>query len=532
MNERFAQIEPFVIQRAANRLISFFIALVFLTTSATEHGLLWAQGVPSLGGAELQGAGLYSQAGFTVPADLGVLREYRAASNADAPFVIHIQDAHANVDAQKSIQGLLGWLSRQPEGERMTVYLEGASGSIHPEYLRLFGEYPEINEAVVQDLASKGELNGVELYAWEGFKKGLTAEAFRVEGVEQADLYRDNLTTYREILARQDSIAGLLSPLNKKLELAESRILSAELREFFKERSRRKLGQYENGSGSPQLGAYLSYLAGTVKKELQIDLDERIEQVRFPNLVRLLVLEQIEKKADRAASERERTKVMEMLRVHAGTEEERTLLENFERMDASMDARGIAEKLWAFAASRGVDLKGYTQMWKSAGAVVLRSEIESEGLFAEMDTLESALIEKWIRSEQERKLVGMLRDTELIEKLLALKWTPKDESQYLSRPQDILENVFGTELDKLLNESSEPDVAKRLTLDIQGLRREVDSALHFYETARDRDAIILDRTLAPGQEGRLKVLVSGGFHTTGLTQLLREQGAGYAVVQP
>ncbi len=513
------------------RAVSFLTSTAFLLTSVSGNGELWAQGLSIQGSAEVRGLGL-TQDTFVVPSDLGTLRDFARPSSEEAPFVFHIQDAHANVDAQKSIQGLLAWLSRQPQGSRMTVYLEGVSGTIHPEYLQLFPDYPEINEAVVQDLASKGELNGVELFAWENLKNGVSEEAFRVEGVEETELYRDNLTTYREVLGRQDEIAALVSPLDKQLELAKSRILSPALRDFLKERDRRKMGHYQNESSSPQLAAYVTYLAGQVKKELQIDLEDRFEQVRFPNLVRLLVLEQLEKSLDRAAADRERAKAVETLMNRAGSEEEKTMIRNFDALDVSMDARRIAESVWAWAAEKRVDLRPYREMWKNAGSIVLRSEVRGEALFAEMDILESWLVEKWIQNDGERKLLGLLRDAELIEKLLALKWTPSDEEAYLARPQEVLQSVFGTELAEMLEKNGEAQAAKRFTVNADALRSAVEDALHFYETARERDAIIMERTLAPGQEGRLKVLVSGGFHTTGLTQLLRAQGAGYAVVQP
>jgi len=166
------------------RTISFLTSTVFLLTSVSGNGELWAQGLSIQGTAEVRGLGT-TQDRFEVPSDLGTLRDYYKPAAEDAPFVLHIQDAHANVDAQKSIQGLLTWLAQQPEASRLSIFLEGVSGAIHPEYLQLFAEYPEVNVAVVQDLAQKGELNGVELFAWENFKKGVSEESVRIEGAEK-----------------------------------------------------------------------------------------------------------------------------------------------------------------------------------------------------------------------------------------------------------------------------------------------------------------------------------------------------------
>jgi len=52
------------------------------------------------------------------------------------PFVIHLQDAHANPEAQRNIYEILKFLSsKYPD---LAVGVEGSSGPLHPEYLDLF----------------------------------------------------------------------------------------------------------------------------------------------------------------------------------------------------------------------------------------------------------------------------------------------------------------------------------------------------------------------------------------------------------
>src|SRR3990167_4108912 len=94
-------------------------------------------------------------------------------------------------------------------------------------------------------------------------------------GVEEPELFRENLKTYRELLFRRGEIEALLDPIRKEFELESSRVFSPPLRNFLRERSRRKDGQYENSvsaqqssakqssqtaqTASPQLGAYLKF---------------------------------------------------------------------------------------------------------------------------------------------------------------------------------------------------------------------------------------------------------------------------------
>ncbi len=525
-------------KRSFNRTVSFLTAAAFLLTSVSGNGQLWAQTVSTGRIGEVGGLSGFGDA-FKVPAEFGTLKEFHPVSGTgNQSFVFHIQDAHANVDAQQNIKNILQWLEKEKgakDSRSLSIVLEGAAGPLHPEYLRLFRDYPEVNEAVVQDLLSKGELNGVELFAWEKLKNSETPAS--IQGAEEVALYRDNLQTYREILFQQEAIETLLTPFRKQLEIAKSRILSPELRDFLRERDRRKFGNYSGDAvSSPQLSAYFNYLNAQAKKELQIDLDDKFEQVRFPNLVRLLVLERLEKTIDRTLADRQKKEAVDALNRKASSDDEKQLIHAFEVLDMSMPVRSVTESVWKWASDKQLDLRSYSEMWKSTGALILRSELEGEALFSEMELLEGWLVEKWIRSDDERTLVGALKDFELVEKLLALKWTPAEEERYLARPEETLNSLFGSVINGLLGTSEEDRKAvKQLDLSEAQrveLRGKISQAVHFYETARDRDEVLLQNTLKNSGPETLTVLVSGGFHTQGLTHLMREKNIGYAVIQP
>ena len=57
-------------------------------------------------------------------------------------------------------------------------------------------------------------------------------------------------------------------------------------------------------------------------------------------------------------------------------------------------------------------------------------------------------------------------------------------------------------------------------------------ALKFYEGAEKRDQSLLNNTLNASQSRGTSVLITGGFHTRGLVELMKKQGIGYAVIQP
>jgi len=60
----------------------------------------------------------------------------------------------------------------------------------------------------------------------------------------------------------------------------------------------------------------------------------------------------------------------------------------------------------------------------------------------------------------------------------------------------------------------------------------VEAATQFYETAQVRDGIISQNVLKILEKEEKVILVSGGFHVEGITQILEEKGISYLVVTP
>ena len=197
------------------RLLGATLVLTFTGTQALTPLPAFAQiGNPLWTGRE---ATIEDDLGFlhTLPQDLGRVSDF--SFNASAPLVIHIQDAHSHPEAQQKIHDLLEALRSETSRRQKTlvVAMEGAMGSIHPEYLDLLPGRPEINRKIIEDLFAKGELSGVELFAWE--KRGEEGpRKVRFLGAEEAGLYRENLALYRELLFKREFIDENLERLVRR----------------------------------------------------------------------------------------------------------------------------------------------------------------------------------------------------------------------------------------------------------------------------------------------------------------------------
>ena len=537
-----------------HRGIALFVAIVFTMTTLTG-GL--PQAFASTGVLN-PASGVKAQTQllkdlYAMPAELGSLVSFwePPAGTSRRGFVVHIQDAHANPEAQRNISEILKFLSKKyPD---LAIGIEGVAGPLHPEYLQFFREFPEAGRAVVEDLRQKGELGGAELFAWGKFQCPLGASqsfsgqdvekakpgdaVIPVRGVENAELYRENLKTYRELLFSRDEIQTCLTPLRARFQTEISRTLNAALRDFLSERDRRKEGRYapDRVSGDPDLQAYVLYLKKEALQFLQIDLKDPLEQLRFPNLVRVILAGEVQKGLDNAKVREDWKNVLASLRAVATGDAEREFVRTLSSfglekgfltemqdgapvpatVDAALYPRKLLEQLVPFTKKHSLSLADHEPFLKSLELTIFRAEVEAAGLLREMNSLEALLTEKLARTDIEKKLVRRLQVFHLFEKLLFLELTREEYERIEAERGDLEALVEGA----------------------PGLGNFLARAKHFYVTALQRDRVLMENTLALGagtskEPRKIVVLVTGGFHTGGIDALLQEQKVGYATLMP
>src|SRR3989338_170257 len=136
-----------------------------------------------------------SMGSLEIPKEFGSL-EAMHLSNQGAPILVHIQSAHGSYEAQKNVQALLSTLTSKYNFK--TLFLEGASGGLHPEFFRFFPEDRELNLKIADSLARKAELTGPELFLIEADQKNPKSQV-RAHGIEDAGAYRENRQAFQQV---------------------------------------------------------------------------------------------------------------------------------------------------------------------------------------------------------------------------------------------------------------------------------------------------------------------------------------------
>ena len=167
------------------RLLAGLIAVTFFTTNTlTPSPLAYAATEVLAHANQVQN--------FEIPAELGKVHEIIFGSP-NAPVLLHVQEAHANYDAQKNIRDILRFLSENYNIKE--VYLEGAGYELRPDSIDLSGGDAELRRTINDRLLRVAELTGAEAYLME------SAGAMKGYGVEEAAAYRAVSTHFKVIRA-------------------------------------------------------------------------------------------------------------------------------------------------------------------------------------------------------------------------------------------------------------------------------------------------------------------------------------------
>src|SRR3989338_1198266 len=131
------------------RIVAFATALFF-----TASSVLWsAPAIPPAIGTEISDAKPLAK---FIPKELGIVQDSHliehflngGAQDLKSPLIIHLQDAHANVNAQINLMKLIGHFSKRYHTN--LVALEGTDGPLDVKPYQALGNH-EILEKVVNE---------------------------------------------------------------------------------------------------------------------------------------------------------------------------------------------------------------------------------------------------------------------------------------------------------------------------------------------------------------------------------------------
>jgi hypothetical protein len=422
----------------------------------------------------------------------GSVREIFLAKKDNAPLIIHIQDAHGLLEAQQNISSMIQRLAEQ-RGVTL-VGMEGAAGAFTTDRYRSYPN-PEITRGLAESFLKEGLLGGPE------FSAIVSPIPLTLWGVEDLGLYQDNILAFKDSVKAKNTLNQLLTEANKEVEQRKDKSFSPLLKEFDTHvtayRSQREgMGSYVRylnhqanilsvtGQKLPQMGLLLE----AMEREQSIDFKE-VEKERS-HLVRVLV-DRIPQRELNALVQR--SLLCRMGRVTSG-ELNQTIQNLCRRHQIPLNQFGPLE-----------DYLNY---------VTLAEKIIPVELLNEITQVEKAVGLKLSKTAEQKQLMVASRALSIVGKLASQTLTPEEWNSYEMERAPILSSVQG------------------LSAGINGPALEPSE--RFCRIATGRNTAMTDHLLAKMKVTGTSsaVLVAGGFHSEGLTQVLRNRGISFVVVTP
>jgi glutamate dehydrogenase/leucine dehydrogenase/phosphomannomutase len=529
--------------------VASFTALIFTITSfGISPNAFAAAAMPEV--SLPYQAALDRSLNLAVPQKFGKLEHFNAGQN-NKPAIFHVQTAHGHYEAQQQIREILRYLDQQ-YGVK-TVLVEGSAFKLEPELLNFFPKDPALTSKVNDALTKRAIVKGPELYLLES--KGANAY-----GIEELKAYRENGVAFVNVLEEKQKTEQFLADMNLQIDRLASQLLNKDLRDFL-----RRVDAFEKNQ--TPLNVWLAQLKGEAAKRLEIDLASPAQQLDWPMMVRLFKIQELTAKLDKQKFPKERDAFLKAIRRFlpdgGGRKEDgaSSLLPSAIRHPSSYaqieqllkpeqqsvqlpdPETGMLFEDMVKHLPANFNYEAFPNVRNFIATLLLQSELKADLLMLEVQKLSAAITEKLTRNKIEKKLVALLADHRLLQKLFALELTPEDYEQTLQhngqrtkdnensiRPSHVVKR-FESVARRALRVAPGKNVQFSHMSDLDAL---YEKAMRFYEGVKDRDVLMIRRIEERLKEtGAQKVaVITGGFHSEPFHRYFSEEKYTYALISP
>lgn len=423
--------------------------------------------------------------------------------------IIHIQDAHCNVESQENIQSILKSLEEQ--GKIDAVSVEGDWEPLKAEGF-ITQKTQEDRQYLTDWFTKYGLISGPLRH------QILDNNNLKVFGMETKSILKEGWGNYiksqtnkEDLSARAEKIKGVMEAIKLKLFDQDTQNFLQSIKDF--------------ESDKITLTAYA--------KILQAQADKGgVKWSTFNNFSKVVESIKLEDKIDFAKIDRERLDLVDELETKVAKDVSndivtKSLNYRLGRLSAVEYYNFILNK----ADSAKLDMNKYKNVKEYANLVNLYAQINDDALFAEIDHLVEAVKAKTFKNDAQVQFDKHLVNLYLVTKMIGLQMTRSDIAQYYKNKENL--SVAKT-IAFLKDQAKQLNLGVELDKNLAEIDNSLSSNEKFYELAMKRDDVMVENTLAMMDEKGFKtvVLVAGGFHTEGIVKAMKAQNISHCVITP
>jgi hypothetical protein len=427
-------------------------------------------------------------------------------NGAGSERIFHIKDAHSSLSGQYSMIEVLDRLKKTYDVD--IIATEGAEGEVDTSILKSFPD-GEIRNRKARSLMKKGLMGAGEVFSIINGGKDVL-----LFGAEDADLYWENLEQFREMFGKDEAVRRIKSRLWDTAE----KIYPGDVLGLIK-------ASFEHRAGKKPFSEYVVSLQGFAARTNNSLLE-------YPELSLIKHAMELEGVIDFDRANSERYRLFRELNELGDVESLRSLVEmTVAYRKGRVPAYDYYHTLLSLAEKNGVEPGAAKDLREFAEYVRIYENIDLAALQSEFAELEEDILNCLLISDEQYRFYCMLSLVHILERAVTAS---------ISRREYI-------KLKHLLNEYSREDLLLMLTKyvygdvpgraashDLEMMFLHLKAAADFYGTAFKRERAMIRNTLKKMKDKGKKaaVLITGGFHSAGLTDILKRENISYMVIAP
>ena len=490
------------------KLLAIFVIVCFFVSSVC-HDVAAAVAMPTAGTTQ------YKQifTDFILPYSYGKITKSHFAGT--DRVIINIQDLHCHPQVQKNISNIIEMFDKKYGVTN--VYLEGAYGDVSTKWLTENIKNDKKKTEILNKILETGKLTGAEYYSAASDKTEI------IKGLEKKEPYLDNLKRFGDLLEKQDEIQIIL----KGIEESTAKVK----KQYYTKRQYKieELSQeYISGSMRPE--KYYRLLAKHTEK-LGIDL------TKYENTYTYIKLLALQKQLDYKAITSQLQALVMILKEKLPYNAYKMLLDNTKNFEQT-------DKLYSYIIKISRDLgldvtSDFKELNKYFTYIELSQKINPLELLKEEERLTREINTRFSDTVAQREVVFLTHFEKYLKDYMSTKIT-SDDYEYYKENIETYKRLYNKYVDNKVFSLLKPymeevDTFYKINNDRNDYFTEnIFDGIETYEIEDVKEEPKEVNKIIENMDKvtRLDVIVTGGFHSQTVTDILQNEGVSYIVITP
>ncbi len=485
------------------RVISITVAMVFFLQQ-----VVYARGETRISVRQPLMGHRMSLDQVSIPRDVAITKDINRTDS--EKLIINIKDVHDNYGAQGSIVSVLENLLLNYDVRFVGV--EGSEGYIDTSIISAFPD-ERAKKMAVDYLMRCGKISAGEFFA------ALSDTPVTLYGIDDSELYVKNYNSFLNLLEYKKQNLEFVDTVRKTLFALEDHIFSQDLKALNR-------NSILNGNGQKRFTKRWEHVK-------EIGLRHGVRPAGYRNIDALARSVDAEKTIDYEATNSERDELLDLLTKRLKRDRlEELVLKSLAFRLGRISKSQFYSYLLAVARAENIDRLHYKHVERFCGYVTLYESIDIARLMDEIDDYECGIREKLFRNGDERELIALFRNIEILHNLYDIRLTSGQLRHLTARMDDFSAEIFLNFIRKQYVKYNIPIPAE--LADAMQVFERLPEAVTFYEAATARNREMVENTIERMKESGVNVaaVITGGFHTRGITDILKADRISYLILLP